>query len=174
MNNFLRNFILYFSMGKNIIHKWWKYHEEIIFRYLVIKKSLVLNGPLWKFIIYYMIIICSVWFANTKLQAFPFHIVKKWMYNSGLFCCKSCRQNPIFYSFLLKKNFKKNFSSKKIQKSKLTNFRFQLDWKLGFRARDKNCKIEKAGRTWLQVGSSTCLLVVSTIHRCSYLQSEDR
>ena len=161
-------------MGTNIIHKWWKYHEEIIFRYLVIKKSLVLNGPLWKFIIYYMIIICSVWFANTKLQAFPFHIVKKWMYNSGLFCCKSCRQNPIFYSFLLKKKSKNKKIIKKIKKSKLTNFRFQLDWKSGFRVRDKNCKIEKAGRTWLQVGSSTCLLVVSTIHRCSYLQSEDR
>ena len=115
-----------------------------------------------------MIIICSVWFANTKLQAFPFHIVKKWMYNSGLFCCKSCRQNPIFYSFFLKKNLqKKNFSSKKIQKSKLTNFRFQLDWKPGFRARDKNCKIEKAGRTWLQEDSFTCLLVVSTIHNAS-------
>ena len=77
------------------------------------------------------------------------------MFNSGLFCCKSCRQNPIFYSFLLKKLFKKNFSSKKIQKSKLTNFRFQLDWKLDFRARDKNCKIEKAGDANLKGASLT-------------------
>ena len=155
MNNFLRNFISYFSMGTNIIHKWWKFHEEIIFRYLVIKKSLVLNGPLWKFIIYYMIIICSVWFANTKLQAFPFYVVKKLMYNSGLFCCKSCRQNPIFYSFLLKKIFNFFFfSSKKIQKSKLTNFRFQLDWKLGFRVMAEKLQIWESRCTSCQQGGS--------------------
>ena len=69
------------------------------------------------------------------------------MYNNGSYCCNSCRQNPIFYSFSLKKKFKKKKSSKKIKKSKLVNFRFQLDRKLGFRVRAKNCKIEKAGRT---------------------------
>ena len=52
-----------------------------------------------------------------------------------------------YFIVFTKKKFKKKISSKKIQKSKLTNFRFQLDWKLGFRARDKNYKIEKAGRT---------------------------
>ena len=88
------------------------------------------------------------------------------MSKSGSYSCKSCRQNPIFRSFLLKNFFqKKIFCSKKIKKSKLTNFRFQLDWKPGFRVRDKNCKIEKAGRTWLQGSSSTCLLVVPAIHR---------
>ena len=70
------------------------------------------------------------------------------MYKSCSYCCNSCWKNPIFYIFLLKKKFsKKNFCSKKIKKSKLVNFRFQLDRKLGFRVRAKNCKIEKAGRT---------------------------
>ena len=69
------------------------------------------------------------------------------MYNNGSYCCNSCRQNPIFYSFSLKKKIQKKISSKKIKKSKLVNFRFQLDRKLGFRVRAKNCKIEKAGRT---------------------------
>ena len=114
-NSCRQNPIFYsFSLKKKIQKK--KNHQKKI------KKSLVLNGPLWKFIIYYMIIICSVWFANTKLQAFPFHIVKKWMYNSGLFCCKSCRQNPIFYSFLLKKIFKNFFFIKKNPKIKIDQF----------------------------------------------------
>ena len=69
------------------------------------------------------------------------------MYNSSTYCCNSCRKNPIFYNFLLKKKFKNFFLFKKIKKSKLVNFRFQLDRKLGFRVRAKNCKIEKAGRT---------------------------
>ena len=55
-----------------------------------------------------------------------------------------------------KKISKTNFSSKKIQKSNLVNFRFQLDWTLGFGVRAKNAKlrkqvdlsIEKAGRTY--------------------------
>ena len=144
-------------MGKNIVHKWWKYHEEIIFRYLVIKKSLVLNGPLWKFIIYYMIIICSVWFANTKLQAFPFYVVKKLMYNSGLFCCKSCRQNPIFYSFLLKKNFqKKNFHQKKSKNQNWPIFDFSLIGSPVFELETKTAKFRKQVELghWIV---STCL-----------------
>ena len=52
-----------------------------------------------------------------------------------------------FIVFTKKKISKKKIHQKKIKKSKLTNFRFQLDWKPGFRVRDKNCKIEKAGRT---------------------------
>ena len=144
MNNFLRNFISYFSMGKNIIHKWRKYYEEIIFRYLVIKKSLVLNGPLWKFIIYYMIIICSVWFANTKLQAFPFYVVKKLMYNSGLFCCKSCRQNPIFYSFSLKKKIqKKFFFQKKSKNQNWSIFDFSLIGRSVFELEAKTGNLRK-------------------------------
>ena len=143
MNNFLRNFISYFSMGKNIIHKWWKYHEEIIFRYLVIKKSLVLNGPLWKFIIYYMIIICSVWFANTKLQAFPFHVVKKLMYNSGLFCCKSCRQNPIFCRFWLKKIFLTKKIQKKSKNQNWAIFDFSLIGSSVFELETKTAKLRK-------------------------------
>ena len=71
------------------------------------------------------------------------------MCNNSSYCCKNCPENPISYKILLKKKIlKKNFSSKKIQKSKLVNFRFQLDWMLGFRVRGKNWKIEKAGRTW--------------------------
>ena len=57
------------------------------------------------------------------------------------------KKSDILYFFTKKKISKKNFCSKKIKKSKLTNFRFQLDRKLGFRVRAKNCKIEKAGRT---------------------------
>ena len=144
-------------MGTNIIHKWWKYHEEIIFRYLVIKKSLVLNGPLWKFIIYYMIIICSVWFANTKLQAFPFYVVKKLMYNSGLFCCKSCRQNPIFYSFLLKKFCqKKIFHQKKSKNQNWPIFDFSLIGSPVFELETKTAKLRKQVELghWIV---STCL-----------------
>ena len=75
----------------------------------------------------------------------------------GSYSRKSCRQNPIFRSFLLKKIFqKKIFCSKKIKKSKLTNFRFQLDRKLGFRVRGKTPKLRKQ----VELGHrdvSTCL-----------------
>ena len=85
------------------------------------------------------------------------------MSKSGSYSCKSCRQNPIFRSFLLKKFFQKNFfCSKKIKKSKLTNFWFQLDRKLGFRVRGKTSKLRKQ----VELGHrdvSTCLLVVPTI-----------
>ena len=91
-----------------------------------------------------MIIICSVWFANTKLQAFPFHIVKKWMYNSGLFCCKSCRQNPIFYSFLLKKFCqKKIFHQKKSKNQNWPIFDFSLIGSSVFELETKTAKLRK-------------------------------
>ena len=55
-------------------------------------------------------------------------------------------QDPIYCRKKLKKKQKKSKKFlKKIQKSKLSNFRFQLDWKLGFRVIAKNCKPEKAG-----------------------------
>ena len=44
------------------------------------------------------------------------------------------------------------------------NFRFQLDWKLGFRVIAKNCKPEKAGSCWPQraflPAFSLCLLLI--------------
>ena len=61
---------------------------------------------------------------------------------------KLFRKSDISIKFTKKKISKKNFCSKKIQKSKLVNFRFQLDWTLGFRVRGKNWKFEKAGRTY--------------------------
>ena len=87
---------------------------------------------------------------------------------------KLSKKSDILKKITKKKNSNFFFSSKKIKKSKLANFRFQLDRKLGFWVRAKNCKIEKAGRTWLQGGggSSTWHLVVSAIHRWSYLKSE--
>ena len=92
-----------------------------------------------------MIIICSVWFANTKLQAFPFHVVKKLMYNSGLFCCKSCRQNPIFYSFLLKNFFskKKIFHQKKSKNQNWPIFDFSLIGSSVFELETKTAKLRK-------------------------------
>jgi hypothetical protein len=60
---------------------------------------------------------------------------------------KLSKESDIFEKITKKKISKKKFSSKKIQKSKLVNFRFQLDWTLGFRVRGKNWKFEKAGRT---------------------------
>ena len=91
-----------------------------------------------------MIIICSVWFANTKLQAFPFYVVKKLMYNSGLFCCKSCRQNPIFYSFLLKKFCqKKNFHQKKSKNQNWPIFDFSLIGSSVFELETKTAKLRK-------------------------------
>ena len=114
-------------MGTNIILNWAKYHEEIIFRYLVNKKSLILNGLFCLFFIYYMIIIFAICFGNTKLKAFPFHAVKKYMSKSCSYCCNSCRQNTIFYSFLLKKNFQqKNFLQKKSKNQNWSIFDFSL------------------------------------------------
>ena len=107
-----------------------------------------MNDPSRLFICYYIIIIFSIWFGHTKPQTSPFHGVKKINSNNSSYCCKSCPEKPIFLKKLLKKKFqKKKISSKKIQKSKLVNFRFQLDWTLGFRVRGKNWKFEKAGRT---------------------------
>ena len=69
---------------------------------------------------------------------------------------KLSRKSDIFKKNTKKKISKKKISSKKIQKSKLVNFRFQLDWTLGFRVRGKNWKFEKAGRTLPTVGASIC------------------
>ena len=78
---------------------------------------------------------------------------------------KLSRKSDIFKKFTKKKISKKKFSSKKIQKSKLVNFRFQLDWTLGFRVRGKNWKIEKAGRTW----SEDCFYLPERGVRCCSL-----
>ena len=82
-----------------------------------------------------------------------------------IYCRKKLKKNP--------KNSKKVF--KKIQKSKLGNFRFQLDWKLGFRVIAKNCKPEKGGTCWPQravlPAFSLCLLLIDGATGCYYLPS---
>ena len=78
---------------------------------------------------------------------------------------KLWRKSDIFKKITKKKISKKKFSSKKIQKSKLVNFRFQLDWTLGFRVRGKNWKFEKAGRTCPQwVLLPACVVCVLMTH----------
>ena len=64
-------------------------------------------------------------------------------------------QDPIYSKKKTKKIRKIKKSLKKIQKSKLGNFRFQLDWKLGFRVIAKNCKIEKGEMlpSWLPLSN---------------------
>ena len=95
-----------------------------------------------------MIIIFAIWFGNTKLKAFPFHVVKKSMYKSCSYCCNRCWKNPIFYIFLLKKKFqKKIFVQKKSKNQNWPIFDFSLIGSSVFELEPKNCKIEKAGRT---------------------------
>ena len=71
------------------------------------------------------------------------------------------------------------------------NFRFQLDWKLGFRVIAKNCKPEKAGTCWPQrvvlpafslclllidgaTYATTCLQPLFVIHMWCYLHGSQR
>ena len=66
------------------------------------------------------------------------------MYNNGSYCCNSCRQNPIFYSFSLKKKFKK----KKIHQKKSKNqnwpiFDFSLIGSSVFELEPKTAKLRK-------------------------------
>ena len=78
------------------------------------------------------------------------------MSKSGSYSCKSCRQNPIFRSFLLKKNFqKKIFVQKKFKNQNWSIFDFsligrsvfELEAKTGNLRKQVELIIEKAGRT---------------------------
>ena len=79
------------------------------------------------------------------------------MYNNGLYCCNSCRKNPIFYNFLLKKKIQKKIFVRK--KSKNQNWSifdfsligrsvFELEAKTGNLRKQVELIIEKAGRTY--------------------------
>ena len=103
-----------------------------------------MNGLFYKFIIYYMIIIFAIWFGNTKLKAFPFHVVKKSMYKSCSYCCNRCWKNPIFYIFLLKKKFqKKIFVQKKSKNQNWPIFDFSLIGSSVFELEPKTAKLRK-------------------------------
>ena len=91
-----------------------------------------------------MIIIFSIWFGNTKLKAFPFHVVKKSMYKSCSYCCNRCWKNPIFYIFLLKKKFqKKIFVQKKSKNQNWPIFDFSLIGSSVFELEPKTAKLRK-------------------------------
>ena len=66
------------------------------------------------------------------------------MYNSSTYCCNSCRKNPIFYNFLLKKKIQKKFVVRK--KSKNQNwpiFDFSLIGSSVFELEPKTAKLRK-------------------------------
>ena len=66
------------------------------------------------------------------------------MYNISSYCCNSCRQNPIFYSFLLKKKFQqKNFHQKKSKNQNWPIFDFSLIGSSVFELEPKTVKLRK-------------------------------
>ena len=65
------------------------------------------------------------------------------MYNNGSYCCNSCRQNPIFYSFSLKKKFKKKIHQKKSKNQNWSIFDFSLIGSSVFELEPKTAKLRK-------------------------------
>ena len=123
----MRKFVLCFLMGTNITLNLPKLQEEIIFWYLVNKKSDILNDPSALFICYYIIIIFSIWFGHPEPQTSPFHGVKNINSNNSSYCCKSCPKNPIFLKKLLKKKFRKKIFHQKKSKNQIWSiFDFSL------------------------------------------------